>query len=158
MPAPIEAAQLTALLAPIRALDLPTTKSMLVGGAALAVWGIKPQISDYDIIVTPGCLINEARKIGLPTSRGTRLKNLEQVVGDYGEREVNGHITIMLPPNDALYRASFTELKPSSRIVQGIRVLTPEGILAWKQAIGRKKDEADIRRIINYLSQHGIAA
>lgn len=156
MYSPIEANELRRLLAPIARLPLPWSKSILVGGAAMAVWGIKSDVTDYDIVVTAACLINEAHYIGRPTNRGTRLKNLERVVGDYGEREVCGHITIMLPPNDSFYRASFAQLMSSSRIVQGNRVLTPEGILAWKRAIGRKKDEADIRKIVSYLEQHGM--
>lgn len=152
--------ELDEVLKPVKALGLPSHKTILVGGAALVVWGIKSRVADYDIVVSPSCMVGEAQAIGQPTKKGTRqTPRLRHYSWEYGTRsEVIGNITIMRAPDDHLFRATFTELKARSRMVSGVYVLRPEAVLAWKRAIGRKKDLVDIQRIERFLATNDIAA
>lgn len=67
--------------------------------------------------------------------------------------QVRGRLDIMLPLHEGRLVATFDELWSDSRMVEGVPVLSPGGLLRWKIAVGREKDRRDTSLIFEWLKQ-----
>ena len=151
--------------------SIPADELIVVGGAALQMFGYK-QTTDIDVVVTPkqmkrmvdtcdsyqqwtahkGKLEHQGLLLTVRHKAGQFLR------GDY-YGSTFGDITYMLAPNDHLYQATFEELRDEAANIGGVLVSPPERILAWKRAVNRPKDAADIalleKRLLKGLMADG---
>jgi len=145
---------------------VPKDKIIVVGGAALQVFGIKKS-EDIDLVTEPRLfnkLLGETGStgrlhlghVGLATA--VVKENDGQHVYDEGYGVTLGDVTYMPAPDDHLYRATFEELYDEALDIDGILVSPPERILEWKQGVDRPKDREDIRLIEKYLARQSQSA
>jgi hypothetical protein len=123
----------------------------LIGGYALALQGIVRLTEDVDVLVEP--TIENARRwvralAKLPDGAARELIGDDTLHEELYAIRVNDEFTV-----DVMNRASgFTwqELVPYRTRVEGINVLSLEGLLKMKEK-GRLKDQADAEAIRNAL-------
>lgn len=150
------------VLEAVRELEIPKDELIVVGGAALQIFGIKVS-RDIDVVVTPDRMeyvlthpagaYGKERQLGRHGLQVTATGETEgQVVFDDGYGVKVGAVTYMPAPADSKYSATFEELHDEAADIEGILVSPPERILAWKQGVNRAKDQADIALINNYLA------
>ena len=147
------------IIHPVKRLEVPQDQLVVVGGAALELFGIK-QTKDIDVVVSASwitkLLADKHKYFGfdeqgrVKEDKGALLAHAADVysVATYGP------LSVMTAPNDALYQATFEELRDEAVEIEGLLVSPPERILAWKQAVGREKDAADIQLIEQYMAQN----
>ena len=152
----------------VRRLHIPKEELVVVGGAALELYGISQNRGAIDLVVSPermtkileepDPIINKAsRRLGY-----IGLMPQVTVIGK-GRRDPEGGrgaVTFMPAPNDHLYQASFEELRDEAIDASDVLTSPPERILAWKRAITQwqtpnmVKHLVDIELILKYLSTH----
>ncbi len=146
----------------IRTSQVPLDKLVVVGGAALKLFGIK-ETTDIDVVVPSSVLMNRAldkhtygggmhspidgQKV---TENGVEYRILDWK--DYYTANSTGTLTFIPAPDDSLYSVTYEELHNEALNIDGILVSPPERILEWKQAINRDKDIPDITAIQSFLS------
>lgn len=150
----------TNILVPITKLKIPKDELIVVGGAALQIFGIKVS-ADIDLVLSPNRMQIIMDKSDAPFSelklghRGLQpivdAPERGQLVDDEGYGVTTGNITYMLAPDDHLYRATFEELHDEAVDFEGVLVSPPARILAWKEGVKRAKDVADIELIQAFL-------
>lgn len=144
----------------VKELEIPKRQMVVVGGAALKLQGINKKTADIDVVVPVARLLTLAVEMG---QQGQRFRLDAAKVTDtlrvklWGREDSCtlieiGRMSIMPPPNDLLYQASFEELRDEATDIKGVLVSPPERILDWKRAVDREKDQADIQLIEAYLS------
>lgn len=148
----------------VRRLDIPKEELIVVGGAALQLYGIRDLRGSQtiDLVVSPERMTKileisdspdyaSSYKIG-HIGLMTQVTDTRKGLRDWGDR---GGVTFMPAPNDTLYSASFNELRDEAIDASDVLVSPPERILDWKRSVGRQfKDKPDIALIENYLSSH----
>jgi hypothetical protein len=158
-----------AVLEAVRSLDIPKENAIVVGGAAMQVYGIK-QTYDIDVVTTPDQLsdvlkLHHKDKRSFSAIRHSKLGHIGVALRvtrldegqvtyqpDMYERMQYGGVSFMLAPDDDLYRASYEELLDEANDIAGVLVSPPERILAWKEAVGRPKDHRDAALLRDYLA------
>ncbi len=148
-------------------LDVSKDKIIVVGGAALQVFGIKKS-EDIYLVTSPELFseildgieyYNSERNLGklklghigiMATAVG---KDRGQRIYDDGYGVTLGQITYMPAPTDHLYQTSFEELQGEAVDIDGILVSPPERILAWKEGVARPKDLEDIDLIQRFMAK-----
>lgn len=145
-------AEQLSILGAVRRDERVARDGIVVGGAAMVLLGLKDKARDADVVLPEltfahvvgthlhdkGAVFNDSK--GRLTLHGRGWDVSEH--GDYATY-YNG-LDLLLPPNDELYTASYQELFENSKVVEGIMVVSPEQLLAWKRGMGREKDLADV--------------
>jgi hypothetical protein len=150
------------VLEAVHKLKIPKDDLIVVGGAALQIFGIKVS-EDIDVVLSPERMERVLHNTENHNSRGRHFgrqglqvtatwDNRGQRVFDEGYGVVLGAVTYMPAPADSKYSATFEELHDEAVDVEGILVSPPERILAWKQGVHRAKDARDIVLINDFLA------
>jgi hypothetical protein len=134
-------------------LDAEHVEYALIGGYALALQGIVRLTEDVDVLVEP--TVENARRwvaalSKLPDGAAKELAGDDTLHEDRYAIRINDEFTV-----DVMNSASgFTwkELAPYRKRVDGIQVLSLEGLLKMKEH-GRLKDQADAEAIRRALAQ-----
>ena len=149
----------------IESLRLPEGHAVIIGGAALQLHGIR-QTYDIDILISPGLydFIDTYRVFGREQSgyekwshgfyRPTNVSRLPfdpKYTGLNGRLRLKAYLTAGF--NDDIYPLSFDEALGNVEVTRGLPVLSLNIVRAWKHAVGRPKDIADIELIDDHLSQ-----
>ena len=130
------------LFAELRSLDLPADHYAVFGSGPLGIRGLHV-INDVDVIVTASLFAElEARYGSEDHEHGIRRIML---FGDDIEI-LNG----WYPPI-----APIEQLIAEAETIDGIRFVTLERVLEWKQKRGKPKDTAHIALIAQYLAEQG---
>lgn len=150
----------------VRSVGIPKKELVVVGGAALQLFGIK-RTKDIDAVIPTTRLMRRIDERARDVQHGRRSRHSpiddETVTAqgitfsildwiDFYDSESTGTLALLPAPNDQLYHASFEELHDEAIEIEGILVSPPERILEWKQAIGRPKDQTDIEKIQAHLA------
>lgn len=123
------------VISAIRALNLPVGDYVVVGGAAMAVRGLK-DTSDIDLVVTP-------RLFETLASSGWTLKPRPN--GKPGLR--HGHMEAYLDVNTEAFARSTEWLIEHAQTVDGIPLVDLTTLAGWKRSYGREKDARDVELI-----------
>lgn len=121
------------VIARLGALDLNPGHYWVTAGAALLFYGLRETTADIDL----GC--------------DRVLADQLEVRGYDMRREADGRRRFHLPGQVDI--SEDFGLGPVQQI-QGIPVVSPAGVLALKRFLNREKDQADIRRLEEYLQAH----
>lgn len=121
------------VIAHLEALDLDPGRYWVTAGAALLFCGLREATADIDL----GC--------------DRVLADSLEAWGYHARREADGRRRFHLP-GDVDVSEDFGR-GPVQRM-EGIPVVSPAGILALKRFLNREKDQADIRRLEEYLQTH----
>ncbi len=155
----------------VRRLEIPKDELIVIGGAALQLYGIRDShLHTIDLVVSPERMTEILRISDSPDYASSykighiglmpQVTAVRKGVKDWGDR---GNVTFMPAPNDTLYQASFNELRDEAIDVSDVLVSPPERILDWKRSVVDLKgftdfnlleDKADVRLIEDYLSNH----
>lgn len=142
-------------------LNIPKEEIIVVGGAALQVYGIKVS-PDIDLVTRPDRFRDILKNVDhfarnltlghIGINAAVTDKFSGQKLHDEGYGVILGNVTFTLAPDDDLYQASFEELHDEAVEIEDlILVSPPQRILDWKKAIHRPKDMKDIDLIEQYL-------
>lgn len=104
----------------------------LVAGGAMVLYGLREETGDIDL----GCrseLADELERQGCPV---THMSD--------GTRKIQFEAGIELFENWLYDRVEY---------VEGIPVISLRGLLAMKRALGREKDQADIKRMEDFIQK-----
>lgn len=139
------------LLHVVKLLEAEGTKYSLIGGYALALQGIVRLTEDVDILVEP-TLENSRRWVQalaqLPDGAAKELIGDETLHKEPYAIRINDEFTVDIM--NSASGLSWTELAPYQTRIDGINVISLEGLLRMKEG-GRLKDQADaaaIRKIL----------
>ena len=153
----------------VRRLHIPKEELVVVGGAALELFGIRPTKSAIDLVVSPERMRMVLEEVNNTTARTHKLGHIglmpqvTYIGKGRPQREYAGFfgdVTLMPAPNDHLYQASFDELRDEAIDASDVLVSPPERILAWKRSMtmwqvpNMIKHLQDEERILKYLSVH----
>jgi hypothetical protein len=138
-----------------RLLEREHVEYALIGGYALALQGIVRLTEDVDILVQPSP--ENARRwvkalSDLPDGAAKELEGDETLHQEPYAIRINDEFTV-----DVMHSASglsWEELAPYRKTIEGIRVLSLEGLLRMKEH-GRLKDRADAEAIRKALGLSG---
>jgi hypothetical protein len=124
----------------------------LIGGYALALQGIVRLTEDVDILVEP-TLENSRRWVralsNLPDGAASELAGDDTLHEDLYAIRINDEFTIDVMNSASGF--SWNELAPFRKRIEGINVVSLEGLLKMKEH-GRLKDQADAEAIRNVLA------
>lgn len=140
----------------VHRLDIPKDEMILVGGAALNLFGIRTS-NTIDLVVSPQAMVGFLEKADDNTCFAYKLGHIgimTRVKALGLGRDNNGYageVTFMPPPSDHLYQATFNQLLSEAVKVSDVLVSPPQRILNWKKSVGRKIDLDDVELIENYL-------
>jgi hypothetical protein len=135
----------------VRALELPISKYVVVGGA-MEAFGIR-SAHDLDIVVTED-LFNELRQ------KGWKLCECEKCQAEWRQgstdRILKGDGVDILSEYSCgnLYHADTDELIRNATIINGVAFVQLEELLKWKKAAAREKDLKDIVLIEEFLAKN----
>jgi hypothetical protein len=132
-------------------LDAEHVEYALIGGYALALQGIVRLTEDVDVLVEP--TVENARRwvralSKLPDGAAKELANDDTLHAEVYAIRINDEFTV-----DVMNSASgftWAELVPYRKRIDGIQVLSLEGLLKMKEH-GRLKDQADAEAIRHAL-------
>jgi len=113
----------------VRALALPNDQYVVIGSGLLDAWNLR-EASDVDMVVTDALfdeLSQDARFVA-GTKHGDRF--LEW--GDYEVCDNWGS------------EGSFDQLYADSLLVDGVRFVSPDYLIAWKERRNEEKDRRDV--------------
>ena len=114
-------------------LDLPRDKYAIFGSAPLAAHGIR-DVDDLDIIVKPEL-----------------WQELEKKYPKLNEKEIKiGNIEIFNSWKP--WFDDVNKLIDDSEIIDGYRFVKLKYVLGWKRTFGREKDQKDVKKIEDYMS------
>lgn len=124
------------ILERLRALDWPADEYWLVAGGAMVLYGLRPETHDLDL----GCTTARADALeaaGVP---------FEEMPDGSGRRfTVSGDVEVF--ENWLMDRVE---------LVDGVPVVSLQGLREMKRALGREKDLKDIARIDAFLQGGGV--
>jgi hypothetical protein len=129
-------------------LDLPEDDFAVFGSGPLLAHGLKDSVPDLDILAR-GEAWRKAKQISTPRRSASG-------VGDVVE--IDGAIEIFndWPPGDL----NTDRLIDGADVIDGIRFVRLDDVLAWKKRTGRSKDDEDIALLEQYLGRppggHGL--
>lgn len=121
------------VIARLRTLDLDPDHYWVTAGAALLFYGLRETTADIDL----GC--------------DRVLADWLEVLGYDALREADGRRRFHLP-GEVDISEDFG--RGAVRLLEGIPVVSPAGVLTLKRFLNRDKDQADIRRLEVYLQTH----
>ncbi len=124
----------------VKSLGFPEGEYIIIGSGIMDALGLR-ESHDVDAVVSDK-LFQELKTAG--------WKEQEQ----YGVHMLT-HMDVEVWPSwyhDGL-RLSLTQLIDRSVVIDGVRFVSPEFLLEWKQASRREKDLADIKILEEYLSE-----
>lgn len=125
----------TELIAKVKALDFPAGEYWLLTGGAMVLYGLKEETSDIDL----GCSHALAETLiaqGYP----------DKIMPD-GTRRIGYSEEVEL----------FEEWLYDKVVqIEGIPVISLDGLIAMKRALGRKKDLRDIALIEQFREEHSV--
>jgi hypothetical protein len=116
----------------MEALALPTDQYVVVGGAALAIRGLR-STEDIDLVATPPLF--ERLK-----SQGWAQKTRPN--GQLGLKR--GCVEVYLEVNTESFARDINWLIAHSELVEGIPLADLDTLLGWKRTYGRQKDARDV--------------
>lgn len=117
----------------LEALDLNPSRYWVTAGAALLFYGLRETTADIDL----GC--------------DRILADSLEARGYDARREADGRRRFHLP-GEVDVSEDFG--RGPVRLLEGIPVVSPAGVLDLKRFLNREKDQADIRRLEVYLQTH----
>ena len=124
------------ILERLRALDWPADEYWLVAGGAMVMYGLRPETHDLDL----GCTTARADALeaaGVP---------FEEMSDGSGRRfTVSGDV-----------EAFENWLMDRVELVDGVPVVSLQGLREMKRALGREKDLRDVARIDAFLQGGGV--
>ena len=123
------------ILERLRALDWPVEDYWLVAGGAMVLYGLRPETHDLDL----GCTTARADALaaGVP---------FEEMSDGSGRRfSVSGDVEVF--ENWLMDRVE---------LVDGVPVVSLQGLREMKRALGREKDLRDVARIDAFLQGGGV--
>ena len=123
-------------------LSLPLGEYVVVGGAILAVHGIRTT-SDIDIVATPR-ILEQCKNEG--------WESAPRPTGEAGWKK--GCIEVYPDVNSGHHRPETPALIKRADMIDGIPFASLNDLLEWKKAYGREKDKQDIELITQHL-HHG---
>lgn len=127
----------------VKALGLPPGSFAVVGSAIMAMKGLR-DVGDIDLVVTPEAF-RRLQELGWKRRwffRGMfRCKAI-----------TNGPMEAFSNMFYGSYRISTAQIIRSAEIIQGIPFMNLHELRAFKLALGREKDQRDIKIIDGYLS------
>lgn len=124
----------------VLALKLPVEKYAVFGGAAMAMYNLRPT-DDIDLLVTPELyqyLMRNEGWIEYHWPDGKRYLSRSGVEADDSCSYSNNQKSVI-------------EVIKSARIMQGVPVAPLDEVAKWKTAFGRPKDLQDVALIDEYL-------
>lgn len=124
----------------VKSLNLPEGKYIVIGGASLAIRGIR-KTKDIDIFVSP-----EVYK----ELKGKGYK--EKVFPNGDTTLLKGHFEIGTKFIFENYEMNFSNLIKNVKVIEGVPFTSLEDELKFKKAMGRDKDIKDVELIETYLS------
>lgn len=122
----------------VRALNLPNDQYVVIGSGLLDAWGLRVA-SDVDLVVSrqqfDALAAQEQYMHGVKNSDRYLVWNEYEIFDNWGED------------------ASFETLLQDSILVDGVRFVSPQYLIAWKRGRGLEKDLRDValleRKLIN---------
>ncbi len=120
------------VFAELKNLSFDTKEYWVTSGAALVIYGIKAETKDIDL----GCT--------------SRLADELQHVGYYTEVLINGTRRIQLSDSVEIFE---NWIEDNVVTIDGIPVVSVEGIILMKEKLGRDKDLRDICLIKEWLNK-----
>ncbi len=128
------------LIKNIKSLGLPKSDFAIFGSAHLYLCGLRDSVNDIDIIAR-GKAWEKVLTLG-------KIKNAKSGVGQVLEL-FDGYVEIF---NDWPYGPwNIENLIDTAKEINGIKYVTLENILNWKQKRNNEKDIVDIHKIKEYL-------
>ena len=124
------------ILERLRALDWPTDEYWLVAGGAMVMYGLRPETHDLDL----GCTTARADALA---AAGVPYKEMEDGSGRWFS--VSGDV-----------EAFENWLMDRVELVDGVPVVSLNGLREMKRALGREKDLRDVARIDAFLQGGGV--
>ena len=147
----------------VESLHLPYQHAVIIGGAVLQLHGLR-QTYDIDILISPSLhdFIAAHRVFGREKpgyekwSHGfykpidvDRLSFDPRYVGHNGRLRLKGYLTAGF--NDDIFPLTFDEALDNVEPTHDLPTLSLSSVRGWKQALGRRKDTADIALIDSHL-------
>ncbi len=114
----------------LESLGFDKSEYWAITGTAMVLYGLRAETHDVDL----GCTAKLADEL--------RKKYPTTVLAD-GTRK------IIIPPDIEIFEAW---LYDRVVYVDGLPVISPEGLLEMKKALNREKDQADIRKLEAYIN------
>ena len=124
------------ILERLRALNWPVEDYWLVAGGAMVLYGLRPETHDLDL----GCTTARADALA---AAGVPYKEMED--GSGRRFSVSGDVEVF--ENWLMDRVE---------LVDGVPVVSLQGLREMKRALGREKDLKDIARIDAFLQGGGV--
>ena len=124
------------ILERLRALDWPADEYWLVAGGAMVMYGLRPETHDLDL----GCTTARADALA---AAGVPYKEMED--GSGRRFSVSGDVEVF--ENWLMDRVE---------LVDGVPVVSLQGLREMKRALGREKDLRDVARIDAFLQGGGV--
>lgn len=131
------------ILSEIRRLNLPADAYVVVGGAAMAIRGLR-QTEDVDLVVTPS-LFAELEKSG--------WRRKQRPSGKPGL--LHGPFEAYLDVNTRAFQRSTSWLLEHAEFVEGIPLVDLGTLAGFKASYGRSKDLADLELLKTHLAEEG---
>ena len=131
------------VLRQMRRLKLPADAYVVVGGAAMAVRGIR-ETEDIDLVVTPSLFADLERA-------GWRRKRRPN--GKPGLRR--DQLEAYLDVNTESFQRTTAWLLEHAEIVEGVPLADLESLVGFKRSYGRAKDIADLKLLRMYVGEEG---
>ncbi|WP_352416722.1 hypothetical protein [Oscillibacter ruminantium] len=121
------------ILSQLHTLPLDLDRCWLNAGGALVLYGLRDETADIDLGAEPS-LMDELVAAGFSATQ-----------------KEDGNRKIHLPPVTDLFE---NWASGETETMDGIRVISPAGILDMKEQLNRPKDQADILRLREFLKNH----
>lgn len=132
------------ILTTIQSLNFPPSQYILIGGAAMAIRGMK-ETKDIDILVSKELL--ESLQ-GKPS-----WHHHPRIIATEEPGLVSSDKLVELYPTIASNTITFDELKAHEEIIEGVPVAHLDDIMRIKEFYHREKDQADVALIAEHLHQ-----
>ena len=126
-------------------IGVPTDQFVVIGGGLLDVLGIRAA-QDVDAVLSRQAF-------------DSLLDNDEWTLGDSPTGQFlakDGYELWRDWSSDGSDHPDFDDLLPSTVMIEGVRYVTPEYLIARKRQMGRDKDFEDIRKLESYLEDHNV--
>ena len=124
------------ILERLRALDWPADEYWLVAGGAMVLYGLRPETHDLDL----GCTTARADVLAAAGVPYTKMED-----GSGRRFSVSGDV-----------EAFENWLMDRVELVDGVPVVSLQGLREMKRALGREKDLRDVARIDAFLQGGGV--
>jgi hypothetical protein len=138
---------------------------IIVGGAAMVMYDMKPSTPDIDVVVTDEFWLDVVRELKQTIPCTPQYPTIPIYGARYGGPERGlpkgmriGAFDFLRPADDHLFSLTYDEMRRVTITLDGVMVLDPHQLLAWKQGVDRPKDRRDVALIGRALSQGRVLA